>query len=217
LSIGHLETEDVWCLDEKILTLSVTKHTYERLGLTGKPLSSVGAKDRYAISLDLGDTSTKAYKRAKEACENWDRWRLEEEGLRFWGVLVTGTNTWSGGEEGSFAKFESAPSQLRTVRPQVTTLTNIHVPNPSTLFRTGSGAGSEDAEKEEQNENTSDFLEWVGMVTVDSQRLQVNDRVDPYLALYSPPADSAIGDVTHVRWTGLMHTTFVQVILDKML
>ncbi|KDQ19502.1 hypothetical protein BOTBODRAFT_62862 [Botryobasidium botryosum FD-172 SS1] len=127
----------------------------------------------------------------------------------YWGYV--------GSFAGQLGSLLSPEPQLRPVRPRVTALTNIHVPNPSSLFRAGPGAGSlEGAEKEEEGENISDFLEWVGMVAVGSQRLQVNDRVDPYLALYSPPAGSAPGGVTHVRWTGVLSASFVRRVLGHL-
>jgi ribonuclease P/MRP protein subunit RPP40 len=41
-------------------------------------------------------------------------------------------------------------------------------------------------------------------------RLQANDRVDPYIAVYEPPAGSMTGKLTHIRWRGLLPPDFVQ-------
>jgi len=53
------------------------------------------------------------------------------------------------------------------------------------------------------------------MVNVGAQRLQANDRVDPYVAVYSVPAPSTVGDVVHVQWHGFLTPQFVQRILDR--
>ena len=45
-------------------------------------------------------------------------------------------------------------------------------------------------------------------------RLQANDRVDPYVAVYSPPAPFTVGDMVHMRWHGFLTPQFVQGIVD---
>lgn len=45
-------------------------------------------------------------------------------------------------------------------------------------------------------------------------RLQNEDNVDPYLAVYDPPLSFHVGDLLHVRWTGLLHPTFINQVLD---
>jgi ribonucleases P/MRP protein subunit RPP40 len=46
------------------------------------------------------------------------------------------------------------------------------------------------------------------------RRLQANDRVDPYVAVYSPPAPFTIGDMVHIRWHGFLTPRFVQRVID---
>lgn len=48
-------------------------------------------------------------------------------------------------------------------------------------------------------------------------RLDANDSVDPYVAVYSPPTPSRIGTLTHIRWTGLLSPVFVQNVIDAAL
>lgn len=45
-------------------------------------------------------------------------------------------------------------------------------------------------------------------------RLNANDRVDPYVALYEPPAPKHMQDVTHLRWRGLLPPSFIKEALD---
>ena len=54
-----------------------------------------------------------------------------------------------------------------------------------------------------------------GPLIIILDRLQANDRVDPYVAVYEAPEPSTIGTVSHVRWRGgvlphdLIHTVMV--------
>jgi len=43
----------------------------------------------------------------------------------------------------------------------------------------------------------------------------VNDRVDPYVAVYFPPSPSQIGTVTHLHWRGLLSPGFLQSVIDS--
>lgn len=84
---------------------------------------------------------------------------------------------------------------------------------------------------EDWNERASLLFEWIGMVNIGAQRyvvgnvvlwvtitcgprLQANDRVDPYVAVYSPPAPFTVGDVVRMRWQGFLTPQFVQRIVD---
>ncbi|KAH9014149.1 hypothetical protein EDB83DRAFT_2233032 [Lactarius deliciosus] len=64
------------------------------------------------------------------------------------------------------------------------------------------------------NEKASAYFEWVGMVNIGAQRLRANDRVDPYVAVYSTPTPFTVGDVTHMKWYGFLTPQFVQKIVD---
>ena len=48
-------------------------------------------------------------------------------------------------------------------------------------------------------------------------RLYANDRVDAFIAVYHPPAQSYIGNVAHLQWRGLLSPIFVQKVLDVIL
>jgi ribonuclease P/MRP protein subunit RPP40 len=67
---------------------------------------------------------------------------------------------------------------------------------------------------EDWDEDTMNLFEWVGMVSLGAQRLQAHDQVNPFVAVYEPPAPSRIGDVTHLSWRGLLLPEFVQSIVD---
>ena len=57
-----------------------------------------------------------------------------------------------------------------------------------------------------EEEDALDILEWLGLVSLQSPRIQVQDRIDPYLSRYSiPGAESAVRtEVVTIKWQGFM-------------
>jgi len=100
-------------------------------------------------------------------------------------------------------------------------LSDVHIPIPDLSPLQDGGGDDDDADDvEDWNEHISDLYEWVGMACFGAQRLHANDRVDPYVAVYTPPEPSHVGTITHIRWRGLLHPSFVQAVwktvLDRM-
>ncbi|KAJ8095342.1 hypothetical protein PM082_010565 [Marasmius tenuissimus] len=67
---------------------------------------------------------------------------------------------------------------------------------------------------EEYHESVEELLEWIGMAGLHAQRLQANDRVDPFIAVYETPSPNQVGTLTHLKWTGLLSPWFVQSVID---
>lgn len=124
-----------------------------------------------------------------------------------------------------------SPSRARRqkVKPNIQYLQNVHIPTFAlpprpTSNRRGRHRDLSQGEKitdvddndalEDWNERASSLFEWIGMVNIGAQRLQANDRVDPYVAVYSPPAPFTVGDMVHMRWHGFLTPQFVQGIVD---
>ncbi|KAJ1678743.1 hypothetical protein EV182_003434 [Spiromyces aspiralis] len=49
-----------------------------------------------------------------------------------------------------------------------------------------------------------DVYEWLGMVSIESERIAATDRVDPFVSVYSVPEPHAQGPVCLVRCTGML-------------
>lgn len=47
------------------------------------------------------------------------------------------------------------------------------------------------------------------------RRVSANDRCDPYIAVYTPPEPSRLGDITAIRWNGFIPSSFVQKVLES--
>jgi len=130
---------------------------------------------------------------------------------------------------------------MRQVRCEKKELENVHVPffelsSTWTLSNSNSNSSSNSSssqppshvkstrtkksveeEEEDRNRKLGELFEWVGMACLGSQRLYVNDRVDPYVCVYEPPTPSRIQNVTHLRWRGLLCPNFVQEVLDTII
>ncbi|KAH9004778.1 ribonuclease P 40kDa subunit-domain-containing protein [Lactarius hatsudake] len=131
--------------------------------------------------------------------------------------------------------LSASRARLHEVRPAVQHLQHICVPTstlpprphvrPTSASRVGRRnlSQGEDVTSEvdvyndaleDWNERVSVYFEWVGMVNIGAQRLRANDRVDPYVAVYSTPTPFTVGDVTHMKWYGFLTPQFVQKIVD---
>ena len=116
---------------------------------------------------------------------------------------------------------------MKDVTAQVQNIRDVFVPHIE-LRRYPEKGAEEDIE--DWNEEVHLLLEWVGMACLGAQRyawlynsmflfinemrrLKINDRVGPYVALYEPPA-SQPGNLTHIRWQGLICPAFVQLVID---
>ncbi|KZT07302.1 uncharacterized protein LAESUDRAFT_812290, partial [Laetiporus sulphureus 93-53] len=206
LGIAGSNTDDVWSLDGRgMLTLGVSKATYQKLGIIGQKLPWKGCNDIYIISLSLFELETPSIQTAKykrhylgpkqmQALRTWDAQRGP------WRVVY-------------YLNEETASifdrSTEHAMAPKTTNLSNIYVP---ALKLTPCPTDTE--EREDWQEEVSTLFEWVGMACLGAQRLRINDKVDPYLAVYIPPTSSRVGSVSHIRWTGLLSPAFVSRILS---
>ncbi|EGN96866.1 hypothetical protein SERLA73DRAFT_57918 [Serpula lacrymans var. lacrymans S7.3] len=195
------DSDDTWCVDYRgFLTLSVSKPIYERIGLVGKKLPFKGYAEHHVIRIPLREQieSVAVRARQKAALKIWDDIRAEA-GYPKWQVLHC-----NGGAG-------LTPDELKPVRPQVERYTDVHIPIP-TISPCPSKYDKDGEALDDWNENARELFEWVGMAALGAQRLKANDRVDPYVAVYEPPAPSRIGSATHMSWTGLLHPVFVQTV-----
>ncbi|KAF9006163.1 ribonuclease P 40kDa subunit-domain-containing protein [Cyathus striatus] len=201
--------DDTWCIDSRgVLSLVVSKDTYERLGLVGKKLPFKSHKEMHVVRISLYQNTESAPNRArrKAALELWDQTR-EEQGLGPWDILMCYNGPSS---EAPVAILTEAGPDQRKVRCQKAELRDVHSPLPNLSPRP-----SEFEELDDWNHDMSELFEWTGMAALGAQRLRANDRVDPFVAVYEAPTPSQIGNVTHLQWKGLLSPTFVKRVIDK--
>ncbi|KDR80766.1 hypothetical protein GALMADRAFT_264719 [Galerina marginata CBS 339.88] len=220
VSANPLE-EDAWCIDPRgRLTLSVSKDTYERLGLVGQKLPFKNHHERHAIDIPLQKNveSRTVRERQKTSLGLWDKRRESELGTEAapWEMLYC----WRGEPEAN--PFQA--SQLHRVQCKKKELQDVHLPVPSLSSREDlpSSSRSEPKGKSKDDEDLLDdwnrrigsLFEWVGMACLGAQRLHVNDRVDPFVALYEPPQPSITHNITHLQWRGLLDHNFVKQVTE---
>lgn len=113
--------------------------------------------------------------------------------------------------------------QMRQVGCERTELKDVHVPSPTRTLSSRPHVKStkksieEEEALEDWNREIGQLFEWVGMACLGSQRLYVNDRINPYVGVYEPPTSSCIHNVTHLRWRGLLCPNFIQEVLDTII
>ncbi|KAF9530390.1 ribonuclease P 40kDa subunit-domain-containing protein [Crepidotus variabilis] len=210
--------DDCWCVDPRgHLTLLVSKETYERLGLVGRKLLFKGHEDSHYIDIPLKKEahSQKNWSRILTALESWDeRRRIEllggsEDGA-LWDVRFCVPDSSSSVNP----PFLSQKNRTHSVKSTKKELNDVHIPTLLQQdFQNCPPSNSEDVH-EDWSRRLHTLFEWVGMVCLGAQRLYANDRVDPYIALYDPPAPNRVGDVVHLRWRGLVSSEFVKHVLD---
>ncbi|KIM44470.1 hypothetical protein M413DRAFT_67558 [Hebeloma cylindrosporum] len=224
------QEEDVWCIDSRShLTLSVTKETYQRLGLMGQKLPFKNHSERHVIDIPLRKNSQPPaiQTRQKTSLENWDKRREEQLGTEggLWdvaycvGVAHRFLLDYAALPHGVFQELRVLPVQCR-----ISERKDVHVPIPGLSPRPepvplGSNRVSVDGDEGlvDWDDRVQNLFEWIGMACLGAQRLYANDRVNPYVALYEHPTPSRVDDITHLQWKGLLHPAFVGKVLDTVM
>ncbi|KAI0349558.1 hypothetical protein OH77DRAFT_1490615 [Trametes cingulata] len=201
-------SDDVWCLDSRgFLTLAVGKETYESLGLVGEPLPWKERSDTHVIHISLRKSRPSADSMKKclaygpkegDAIRRWDNERGPWKVLFYCGISDTLPS-------GSTHNELTRTTQRRQ---------NVHIPLPQRDIILSQCSQSGDV-AEDWEERVSSLFEWIGMACLGSPRVSANDRCDPYIAVYTPPEPSRVGDITTIRWCGLIPSNFIRTILDS--
>lgn len=203
-SRGRPDIDSIYTLYNGILRLELPRDLYERAGLSGSPVRDGGRKhikERFAVEINLRLPSMvagrKGFERLKRAAEN---------------VLNTSTQ-WlfadlNGGLHADDAPITTFAPDIRAVTPS-TIQTLVTVP-PMALARASQGQYADMLFEDEALE----FLEWADLVQMGSPRVQVGNKVDPFLSRYSIPG-SELGtfkkqEVVHVSWHGFMPTEWAR-------
>ncbi|KAK0659842.1 Ribonuclease P protein subunit p40 [Lasiodiplodia hormozganensis] len=202
LSEGRRGIDNVFSLREGVLRLELDRVTYEKCGLVGKPIPHGGrkhTKERFAVELELRQPSMLHGKKGFERIV----WAFKN--------VLNRSLTWlfhdvqSPGQPPSGPILAHSP-QVLTSRPD-----RLHLPQVKTPALT-SVADLCDAEY------STEVLEWLGMVSLESPRINATDDIDSFLSRYEVPmpyrsdgdADApVVGGVTRLRWRGLVPSAFL--------
>jgi ribonuclease P/MRP protein subunit RPP40 len=182
------------------------------------------------IPLKRETESVAVRERQKTALNAWDSIRAED-GLGKWEVAYVGAS-------GTAQRLNFSPeANSRNAGPPASdshTVVKVkaHTRHDADVYIPVLDL-TESAEEnlEDRQERLGDLFEWVGMACLGAQRcgatstdlkvsrqsnnrLKANDRVDPYVAVYEVPSPSCIGNITHLRWRGLMDSSFVLSVIN---
>ncbi|TNY23466.1 Proteophosphoglycan ppg4 [Rhodotorula diobovata] len=232
LSLDDSEGEDVVAIDGRgRLVLSVSKDTYELLGLPGRASAYGTFRQRFIIELSLRDASFRAgkpgFERTKRALRNWPRQTDLLDELRGHGAPKGEGKTFdlvmAFTDADGNSKPLTLPSPLRAHRLPATlhtsTLRSVLIPRPSSLpapqpapakkQRTSSGAfRAPPREADDPAVFWEAYREWAGLV-----RLGATDKLraaaggeeegDDAWGVEGDKCDE--GEVAVLSWSGLLH------------
>ncbi|KAG0212713.1 hypothetical protein BGX28_005746 [Mortierella sp. GBA30] len=174
---GGIDTHDVVCIDGKgKLILSLTKDSYEQLGLTGSPSEFHADRQRYKVEIDLLAPAMIPGKPGFERI----KWCFENTLVTVFPMVLASVDPQGVSLPLEFPSDSKTRAQKMSFKIQAKTLENIVVPD-SMSIRT---IGKNDIR---WRKNVSDLYEWIGMAGMQSDRITFGDTIDPFLCVYSTP------------------------------
>ncbi|KAK8156824.1 ribonuclease P, partial [Phyllosticta citribraziliensis] len=200
---GRRGIDNTFSLREGVLRLDLDRPTYERCGLDGKPVRHPGrkhTKERYAVEIELRKPSMlhgkKGFERVVWAFKNvlnhslaWLFHDLNSpRGIR-------GRRPISKHQPHCFTASPEAIVMPHTKLPALTSIADLCDP-----------------------EYGAEVLEWFGMVSLSSPRIDARENVDSFLSRYEVPMpyrrdgdpDSpAVETLVRLRWRGLVPAPFL--------
>ncbi|KUL91260.1 hypothetical protein ZTR_01740 [Talaromyces verruculosus] len=206
LSEGRPGVDDVFSLEQGILTLQMSREKYERTGLTGKPIRSGGrkhAKERFAIEIDLRQPSMlhgkKGFERIVWACRN----------------VLNASVTWLlACDAASQKSLDKAAAALQKYQPRLLDCDFEEIAHPVVnvppLSMDEVRSQSSPAALEDY---CNDVSEWLGLISLQSPRIAVDDVIDPYLSRYAVPQSESRQPqstaLVSLRWQGVMTSRWI--------
>ncbi|KAG4300931.1 hypothetical protein PCANB_002586 [Pneumocystis canis] len=195
LSMNHIDTDDVICINKGIIILSLTKETYEKAGLMGKPSSFSKIPSRWNVTLDMRDS---AMKRGKKGF-NRILWSFENNFQREFSFRMTASNEDDIkiieeviGLSSDFVKFQKHESgKIRC--PSFSYPEKVDDLNLNKIIKT---------------EWAMEIYEWLGLVSLGADRLNINDDCDPYISTYNL-SNASEDEVITFLWSGMISSGWI--------
>ncbi|BGP07819.1 Ribonuclease P protein subunit p40 [Rhodotorula toruloides] len=240
LSLDDAEDADVVCIDGRgRLVLSLTKDTYELLGLPGRASAYGTLRQRFVVEISLVDSSFRAgkpgFERVKRALANWPgRTDLLDElggqpaerpSKRF-NLIMSYVD-----EQDQPRPVSLPKTTCHSLRPSFTshTLSSISVPKvasfppatPPSLTkkpRTSSGAFRPSHDGDDPTAFWETYREWAGLAALggeaaDKLRWSIEAEEDEW-GLEREKCEE--GEVQVLRWEGLLHPKSVLIAVERM-
>ncbi|EYE92718.1 ribonuclease P protein subunit p40 [Aspergillus ruber CBS 135680] len=213
ISEGRSGTENVFSLRDGILRLELGKETFERTGLTGKPVRGGGrkhAKERYFVELNLRLPSMlhgkKGFERIIWAFQNV----LTESVAWLFCDLASESN-------GLPKDIKNTPLQKH--KPEIVECDVTRIPHREVLAPPSQMDITESTPSEDVQEHCNALSEWLAMIALESPRVTSTDTIDPYLSRYSVPDadDSNPTNLISLKWHGFINSRWITHLLTTLL
>lgn len=208
LSEGRRGVDKLYSLRNGILTLHLDRESYERAGLVGKPDGAKGkrgTRPRWVVEINLRQPSMlhgkKGFDKIVYAFKN----------------VLTEPVTWLFCD---LVATSLSPDPLdahfplrQSISPAITPHIKVNVPPLKPPVDANSGYGKD----------FEDFIvethEWLSLISLDSPRINADDKIDSFLSRYVSPAETTTSsNLVRIKWSGFLspswaHNMFMQVLL----
>ncbi|KAK4155005.1 ribonuclease P 40kDa subunit-domain-containing protein [Chaetomidium leptoderma] len=203
LSEGRRGIDNVLSLRGGTLTMFLGKEAYERAGLVGKPhgvKGKRGLKPRWIVEFDLTSPSMfpgkKGFDRLIYASNN-----AFAEPITWLFCNVSSTTPDPDPLSRHFAtNYTANPGLSQGIDAVIPKL------SPDVDFIASSG-------KEDFEDFSTNLYEWLSLVRLQSPRIQVGDKIDPYLSRYQVPDSDTEGKICKISWQGFLAPSWCRQIL----
>ncbi|KTW25783.1 hypothetical protein T552_03396 [Pneumocystis carinii B80] len=195
LSMNHIDVDDVVCVSKGEIILSLTKDTYEKAGLEGKPSAFSRKCLKWNVLLNMRETSMKKGKKGfnrvlwsfKNVFQRKFSFRmcvLDEDNI---GILeeILGLSC-------CFVNFERNESG-KILCPSFSYPKHVDYPGIDRII---------------QEEWATEIYEWLGLVSLGSERLRIDLNNDPYSLPYHL-SDASQDEVVRLLWSGMICCTWI--------
>ncbi|KAF8472079.1 ribonuclease P 40kDa subunit-domain-containing protein, partial [Kalaharituber pfeilii] len=206
LSEGRIDVDNVYCLSDGKLRLSLSKESYERAGLIGKPARFGGGRkgQRWLVEFDLRSDKMMHGTKALERLV-WCFSEVLKEPVTFLFCDLNQTTS-----QTDCLILQKLKAIARDILPSISISESLIVPSFMPPLGTAPD-GSSDYAIEAWKEWALDLHEWIGMALIEADRIRADDKVDPYLSNYqvNEPAKTARRIVT-IRWRGMIAANYIE-------
>ncbi|KAI1308136.1 ribonuclease P 40kDa subunit-domain-containing protein [Xylaria venustula] len=210
LSEGKIGIDNVFSIKDGKLIMYLEKETYERAGLVGKPHGVKGARGlqpRWMVEYDLRSPSAlhgkKGFDRLLYACKN----ALHTPVTWLFCNLSQTAPTTDPIAQYHPTRFTSNPA---LVQEMVLNIPPLEI-SPTVLA---------DQSQQELRDYAAEVYEWLSLVRLESPRVKLGDKVDPYLSAYAVPGSSSDikeGRLCKISWQGLMSPSWTANTLSELI
>ncbi|RIA99709.1 ribonuclease P 40kDa subunit-domain-containing protein [Glomus cerebriforme] len=185
------------------LILNLTKDTYEELGLDGKPTEFGPSKQRFVVQINLKEKSLipgkKGYERIK--------WCFNNTLTKKFTFLISFIK--SDTKQSSEIDFPSSFNAKKILGKFDFNNIFDHILIPDLKI-------IKNISNESQwRLDAIEIYDWIGLVSIQAQRIKSHDQVDPYISVYKPPEPYSDGNGSFIKCAGFIPSSTIKELFDS--